>query len=163
MSYFIIIRGPAGCGKTTVAKKLKEKLNAEYFSFDEILKKHQLEISDGRGISKESFLKANELIIADVKKIINEGKIVILDGCFYHKEQLENLEKSIPFKHFIFDLKASVKECIDRDKTRKSIGEDSIRAVHSMVSEFDCGIPIDTNKKTKDEVVFELLNILGEI
>lgn len=163
MSYFIIIRGPAGCGKTTVAKNLKEKLKAEYFSFDEILEKYQLEISDGRGISKESFLRANELIITDVKKIINEGKVVILDGCFYHIEQLENLEKSLPFKHFIFNLKASVEECICRDQTRKSIGEDAIRAVHNMVSEFDYGIPIDTEEKTQDEVVSELLDILGEL
>jgi len=160
MSYFIIIRGPAGCGKTTIAKILKEKLKAEYFSFDEILEKYQLEISDGRGISKESFLKANELIVADAKKIIDEGKIVIFDGCFYHKEQLENLEKSLPFKHFIFDLKASVKECIYRDKTRKSIGENAIKAVHNMVSEFDYGIPIDTEEKTQDEVASELLEIL---
>lgn len=163
MSYYIIIRGPAGCGKTTVAKDLKEKLKAEYFSFDEILEKHQLEISDGKGISKESFLRANELIIADAKKIINEDKIVIFDGCFYHKEQLKNLEKSLPFKHFIFDLKASVKECILRDKTRKSIGENSIRAVYNMVSKFDYGIPVDTERKTQDEVVSKLLDILGEL
>ena len=43
MSYYIIIRGPAGCGKSTISKILKEKLNAFYISFDEVVEKYQLE------------------------------------------------------------------------------------------------------------------------
>lgn len=162
MSYYIIIRGPAACGKSTVAKSLQKKLKAVYVSFDEILQKHQLEISDGKGISKESFIKANELITDDAKKEMINGNIVIFDGCFYHMDQLKNLEKSLPFKHFVFDLKASVEECINRDKRRMSIGKDSIRAVYNMVSEFDYGIPINTEEKTQDEVVTELLNIINQ-
>jgi adenylate kinase family enzyme len=148
-------------GKTTIAKKLQESLKAVYFSFDDILKKHQLEISDGRGISKESFLKANELVADDAKKEIEEGKVVIFDGCFYHKEQLENLIELLPQKHFVFDLKASIDECIKRDKGRKSIGEDSIRAVYKMVAEFDFGTPIETEGKTIEDVVTELLTIVA--
>ena len=37
MNYFIIIRGPLGIGKTTIAKKLKKILKAEYISMDEIV------------------------------------------------------------------------------------------------------------------------------
>jgi adenylate kinase family enzyme len=158
--YYMIIRGPAGCGKTTVAKILQKKLKAVYVSFDEILKKHKLEISDGRGISKDSFLKANELIVDGVKRELMAGRVVIFDGCFYHKDQLENLEKSLPFEHSVFDLKASIEECIERDKNRKSIGGDSIRAVYEMVVEFDYGIPVETAKKTVGQVVTELLNML---
>lgn len=161
MSYYIIIRGPAGIGKTTISKKLQEKLDAVCFSFDDILKKHQLEISDGQGISKESFLKANELVADDAKKEIEEGKVVIFDGCFYHKDQLENLITLLPFKHFVFDLKASLDQCIERDKGRKSIGKDSIRAVHKMVSEFNYGTPIKTEGKTVEDVVTELLTIVA--
>ncbi|MDD4111129.1 MAG: (d)CMP kinase [Clostridia bacterium] len=42
MSYYIIIRGPAGVGKTTIAKNLQDKLGADYISFDEILEKYKL-------------------------------------------------------------------------------------------------------------------------
>ncbi|MCX6726802.1 MAG: AAA family ATPase [Candidatus Shapirobacteria bacterium] len=161
MSYYIIIRGPAGVGKTTIAKKLQESLKAVYFSFDDILKKHQLEISDGRGISKESFLKANELVADDAKKEIEAGKVVIFDGCFYHKDQLENLITLLPFKYFVFDLKASLDQCIERDKSRKGIGEDSIRAVYKMVAEFDYGMSIETERKTIEDVVTELLTIVA--
>lgn len=161
MSYYIIIRGPAGIGKSTIAKLLQQKLNAVYVSFDEVLKQHQLEISDGRGISKESFLKANELVANDASAEIKSGKVVIFDGCFYHKDQLLNLEKSLPFRHFIFDLKASVEECIRRDIGRASIGEDAIRAVHSMVSEFDYGAPIFTEGKSEAEIETEIMKIIN--
>ena len=157
MSYYIIIRGPAGVGKTTIALNLHDKLGADYVSFDEILEKNKLDISDGRGIAKESFLKANEIVINQVKEKLENGQIVIMDGCFYHKDQLEDLEKSLLFEHFIFDLKATVKDCIVRDKSRKSIGPDAIRAVHSMVSEFDYGVPIETGGKTVEGVVGEIM------
>lgn len=153
MSYYIIIRGPAGVGKTTIAKNLQDKLGADYISFDEILEKYKLEIDDSRGIAKESFLKANEMVVNDAKKELEMGKVVLFDGCFYHKEQLEDLEKSLPFEHYIFDLKATLKDCIARDKGKKSIGEDAIRAVHSMVSEFDYGIAINTGGKTVEGVL----------
>jgi len=161
MSYYIIIRGPAGIGKTTIANKLKNSLEAVYISFDEVLKKHQLEVSDGRGISKESFLKANELVASEAKKEIEKGKVVIFDGCFYHKDQLEDLIILLPFKHFVFDLKASVEECIKRDKGRTSIGEDSIRAVYRMVAEFEYGAPIETEGKTAEEVENGILAVIN--
>jgi predicted kinase len=160
MSYYVIIRGPAGVGKTTIAKSLEEKLGAVYISFDEVLEKYKLEMSDGRGIAKESFLKANQMVVNDAKKELENGKIVIMDGYFYHKDQLEDLEKSLPFEHYIFDLKATVEECIARDKLRKSIGENSVRAVHTMVSEFDYGVSIETGGKTVEGVVKEILGLL---
>ena len=73
---------------------------------------------------------------------------------------MEDLEKSLPFEHYIFDLKATVEECIVRDKTRKSIGEDAIRAVHSIVSEFDYGIAINTGGKTVEGVVGEIMKLI---
>jgi len=36
MSYLVIIRGPLGVGKTTIAKKLTVRLEGKYFSVDKI-------------------------------------------------------------------------------------------------------------------------------
>ncbi len=162
MSYYIIIRGPAGVGKTTVAKNLAEKINGEYISFDEILDQNKLHKSDGEGISKQSFLKANSLVLAKVKEKIDQGKPIIFDGCFYHKEQMEDLINNLEFRHFVFDLKATLEECIERDKNRKSIGVDSIKAVFKMVSRYDFGTAIDTSGKTEDEVVNKMLTLINE-
>lgn len=48
-------------------------------------KKNKLDISDGRGIAKESFLKADKIIINQVKEKLENGQIVIMDGCFTTK------------------------------------------------------------------------------
>jgi shikimate kinase len=56
MTYYIIIRGPLGCGKTTIAKNLSKKLNAEYFAVDRILDEHNLTKDKEKGyVSQKSF------------------------------------------------------------------------------------------------------------
>ena len=42
MSYYIIIRGPLGCGKSTIAKKISKILNAKYISMDEIVDNNRI-------------------------------------------------------------------------------------------------------------------------
>ncbi len=37
MSFYIIIRGPLGCEKTTISKKLAEEIEVKYFSIDKVL------------------------------------------------------------------------------------------------------------------------------
>ena len=95
-----------------------------------------------------------------VKTYVTKHKNDLKKSSFYHKQQLEDLEKSLPFEHFIFDLKATVEECIVRDKSRKSIGQDAIRAVHSMVSEFDYGVAINTGSKTVEGVAGEIMGLI---
>ena len=84
MTYYIIIRGPLGCGKSTIAKKLSKILNAKYIAVDRVLDKHKLtgDKEDGY-ISQKSFIKANEITASKARKILDEDKIVIFDGNFY--------------------------------------------------------------------------------
>ena len=86
MKKIIIIRGPLGVGKTTVAKILSRNLNADYLSLDQILKENNLESVDG--IPLKNFLTANEIICNLVN---NSEKSFIIDGCFYYQEQIDDL------------------------------------------------------------------------
>ena len=104
-------------------------------------------------------LKANKLAIPLAIKKLESGKIVIFDGCFYHKTQIIHLTKNLPYRHFIFTLKASVGNCISRDKGRRSIGEKSIRAVHKLVS-LDYGNVIIANKKTPEQTLQTIIPYL---
>ena len=54
MEYCIIIRGPAGVGKTTIAKELARNLDADYFSFDEIMEENKLDTIVGDGIPSKN-------------------------------------------------------------------------------------------------------------
>ena len=159
MTYYIIIRGPLGIGKSTIAKELAKKLKAEYISIDKVLKKHDLDIIDKKEgcIPAENFIKGDDLIIPKIKET---DKIVILDGCFYHKEQIEHLKKNLK-PIFIFTLKAPLAVCIERDKKReKPYGKEAAKAVYDLVSRFDYGNIIDTENKNVDETVKEILSYL---
>lgn len=162
MSYYIIIRGPLGCGKSTIAEKLAQKLNAEYIGVDEVLEKHGLDKvpPDAPCIPAENFIKANEIIIPSVRELLSGGKIVIFDGNFYHKEAIEHLIYNLQFTHYVFTLKAPLEVCIARDRQRaKTYGEDSARAVFGLVSRLDYGTGIDMSRSL-DEATDEILSYL---
>tara|TARA_Y100000310_G_C20611134_1_gene778070 strand:- start:140 stop:634 length:495 start_codon:yes stop_codon:yes gene_type:complete len=161
MSYFIIIRGPLGSGKSTIAKSLAKELKAEYIEIDKVLEDNNLDkIDEKEGcISSKNFVKANKIILPEIKKIIKD-KIVIFDACFYHKEPIEHLIKNIAYPNYVFTLKAPISVCIERDKKRnKNHGEGAARAVHNLVSRFDYGIIIDTKKDKKDTIKEILSNL----
>ena len=163
MSYFIIIRGPLGVGKTTVSKELARILDGEYVSIDKLLEENDLVRSDeDEGcIPASNFLKGDEIILPKIKKLLEKGRIVILDGCFYHREQIVHLYESLPHQHFTFTLKAPVEVCIERDRGREWVyGEDAARVVHWMVSSFDEGTVIDTAGKTLEQTVEEITSYL---
>ena len=153
MSYYIIIRGPLGSGKSTISEKLAHVLNAKHIHVDEILEKHGLDKMppDAPCIPAENFIKVNEIVLPEVKNLLSEGKIVIFDACFYHKEVIEHLIENLPFEHYIFTLKAPLELCIERDSKRtKTHGKDAAGAVHWLVSQFDYGNNVDVTGSPED-------------
>jgi len=163
MSYYIIIRGPLGIGKTTIAKKLAEKLHAQYLSIDEIVDAkdfRKTKASDGF-ISEESFVRANERIIPKVKEYLDEGTPVIIDGNFYRKNALLDLLKRLKYEHYVFTLQAPLEVCIERDKKRKKpLGKDAARVVYNKTCEFDYGIIIETEKLDVEKTLRKILREL---
>ena len=161
MSYYIIIRGPLGCGKSTICKELSKRLDAKVFSVDKVLKEKDLENDWEVGyISQKNFKKANRIMMPDAKKCLEKGKIIIFDGNFYWKSQIEDLTSSLKYPQYVFTLKVPITTCIERDKNRhKPHGEDAAKAVFLKSTEFDHGIVIDVNKSLKD-CVDEILSHL---
>ncbi|MBN1585279.1 AAA family ATPase [Candidatus Uhrbacteria bacterium] len=155
MSYYIIIRGPLGSGKSTISEKLAQILDAKYIGMDEVLEKHGLDKMppDAPCIPAENFIKANEIVLPEVKKLLTGGKIVIFDACFYHKEVIEHLVQNLEMPHYIFTLKAPLELCIKRDSERsKTLGEGAAGAVHSLVSRFDYGNIVDVTGGLEDAI-----------
>jgi len=155
MAYFIIIRGPLGCGKSTIAKMLARKLNANYISVDDVLEKNRLDDIDPEigCIPAKNFIKANEMMLPQARKDLEGGKIVIFDACFYHKEPIEHLIKELPYQSFVFTLKAPLETCIERDMRRgKTHGEAAAKDVHRLVSRFDYGTVIDVTRPVNTSV-----------
>lgn len=164
MSYFVIIRGPLGIGKSSVAKELSRILSAEYISMDFILEELGLDKAPETEecIPTKNFINADEHILPKARKKLKEGKIVVFDGNFYHKEQIEHLIKNLAdYKHYIFTLKAPLGVCIERDKHRANpYGKWAAMAVHNLVSRFDYGKIVNTENKNLYQVTKELLSYL---
>jgi tRNA uridine 5-carbamoylmethylation protein Kti12 len=158
MVFYIIIRGPLGCGKSTISKLLSKKLKAEVFAVDRVLDEFGLTKDKEAGyISQKSFFKANEIITERAKPLLDKGKNIIFDGNFYWKSAVDDLIGKLNYPHHVFTLKASVETCIARDEERgKTHGADAARAVHKKSTEFAYGIIIDTENKTAEEVVKEI-------
>lgn len=158
MLHIVLIRGALGVGKTTVSRALAKKLSAAYFAIDRILEELQLDTADGECIPAKNFLVAQEHVLPKIKKALDSGTNVIIDGNFYHKEQMKHFADHFGEKLRVFTLYAPIEVCIERDRKREQpYGEDATRAVHLLVSRFDAGTVIDTKGKSIDAVVHEIL------
>lgn len=152
----IIVRGPLGIGKTTIATELAQRLRGTYVSIDEVLEKHDLDKNispESEGIPVDRFLQVNALIKPIIDVTINKGQPIILDGCFYYREPVDELEKWYPGQVSTFTLTAPLETCILRDAGRKNTyGEDAARAVYELVSRIHLGTDIDATKNIEDIV-----------
>ena len=156
MSYYILIRGPLGSGKTSVSERLAKVIHAEHISIDAILDEHGLEEWEEGYISQKSFLQANEFAADGAKRFLTRGIPVVFDGNFYWKSQIEDLVHRLSYRHFIFSLKAPLSICVERDSKRDSPhGSQAAKEVHDKSTEFEYGFAIDATNPL-DKVVREI-------
>lgn len=158
---YIIIRGPAASGKTTVAKLIAQKLNAKYVSFDDIMQEHSLDVVEGDGISAKNFLIANEFAL---NLLSGDEQYVFFDGCFYRKEQLDHLRNRLGDKIIIFTLRVPLQECLLRNIERNSpMPQTGVKEVFDLVNSLKVGIDIFTMNKTPEDVAMEIISSLQRI
>lgn len=158
MSYYIIIRGPLGSGKSTISNELCKKLHVEHISIDNVLDEYNLTKDKEEGyISQKSFKKVNEIIVPKIKEMLSKGKSIVIDGNFYWKSSIDDLIKRLKYPHYVFTLKAPVEVCIERNVQRgKTHGEINVRVVHKKSTEFTYGVVIDMMQpfeKTIKEII----------
>lgn len=145
----IIIAGPLGVGKTTIAKNVAQRLGGLYLSIDQVLSAHSLDtIPEGSYcIPLGNFLQANRLLLPAIGDAIAQNKDVVLDGCFYHIQAYHDLLRIVQGHCKAFTLHASLETCIQRDKQReRTLGADAARAVYKLTSNLTLGEGLDAEK-----------------
>ncbi len=147
MSYYVIIRGPLGVGKTTISNALAKSIDADVVSIDEIADK------DWDGGSVHLYVNANRVAAGRAQAALAGGTPVAFDGCFYWKTQIADLERRLPFPHEVFTLKAPLSVCIERDSHRELVfGAEAAEQVYRKVTRFAYGVAIDATQEIADTV-----------
>ena len=147
MSYYVILRGPLGVGKTTISAALAKAIGAAVVSIDKIADK------DWDGGSVRMYVKANQVAAGRARRALAHGTPVVFDGCFYWKTQIRDLEKRLPFPHRVFTLRASLPVCIERDARRKVVfGAEAAQQVYRKVTRFEYGLPVDAAQEVSATV-----------
>lgn len=162
MNFLVILRGPPASGKTTIAKKLCDKLSAYYISGDKILHEYGFDKINSEGlIGPENFLKANRIIAPEAIRNLDEGKIVVFDGNFYSRNEFTDLIGRIHYEYYVFTIKKSLSECIERDKKREHVvGAEKIKRIYNNLERDDYGTVIGTEKKSAVECAEEIISFL---
>jgi hypothetical protein len=160
MSYYVIVRGPLGVGKTAVSSALADALGAHRISIDAILDRPGLEEWEDGRITERSFLRVNELAVSEAEPVLRRGTPVVFDGNFYYRSQIEDLVGRLDFPHAAFTLQASLSDCIERDRGRPvSYGEEAAAEVFALVSGVTYGVDVDARRPVP-AVVAEILRRL---
>jgi predicted kinase len=164
MSYFLLVRGPLGSGKTTVSERLSRALGAEYISIDAILEEPGVEEWDDEigFYSERCFLKTSEIAAERARPFLEDGVPVIFDGNFYWKSQIDELGRRLDFPRYIFTLQVPLAICVERDSGRvPPHGREATEKVYAKSTEFDAGIGVDASRSV-DETVSEILRKLRD-
>jgi tRNA uridine 5-carbamoylmethylation protein Kti12 len=138
----VILRGPLGSGKTTIARSAALEFGAEVVSIDEIL-----ELDEWDGGSEKLFLRANLIAAKRARGHLARGVPVIVDGNFYWKSAIEDLVGRVRAPHWVFTLELPLRTCIERDRGRpQPYGAEATRAVFRKSTRFRYGIPLDARR-----------------
>jgi len=143
LAFYVVIRGPLGVGKTTVAQRLAREIGAGYISIDRILEERGL--WDSGALAE--FLRANDFAVEQARSLLADGTSVVLDGNFYWKSQINDLVARLDRRHFVFTLRAPLSVCVERDARRSPPhGREAAREVYAKSTRFEYGVGIDATR-----------------
>jgi len=163
MKRIIIIRGPAGIGKSTVGKLLKKKLgDSLLFNIDNICSN----MVGGHPKKTKVRYASYELCYLAAKK--TPTKNLIFERLFYDQKDIDYIVKlfsKLKYKVKIITLKASLPKLIKQDSKREGVlGSEDIKRLHSYFVKSDVkttGKIIEVRNKSAKRIADEISDYLN--
>jgi len=164
----IILVGPMGAGKTTIGRRLSERLNLDFFDSDhEIVNTTGVSIDHIFDVEGEKGFRDRESDV--LKKLCNLPNIVLATGggAVMLEENRELMKKASSIIYLSSSVdqilrrtaKSKTRPLLEKSNNRRKTITDIIEARDSLYREVSSYI-IDTNGKKLNEVIDEIIESL---
>lgn len=165
----VVLTGFMCTGKTSVGKRLSERLNFEYIDTDELIEtKTGLKITEIFSRYGEDYFRDIESEVVKEVSMLDNKVISTGGGVVLRKENMQNLRRN----GIIVNLTAKPEIIYERLKQQPGIRPllnkpqplQEIKRLLNYREEFykDCDLKIETDTLSVDEVVVEILKYLKE-
>lgn len=160
----IILNGTSSSGKTSIANKLLEKLNAPYFFFsvDNFLspsmpQRINFEIPEDLKLIDESISGFNKALGAYASHI----EYMIVDHVLQNPKWYDEIFNSLNRKDVLFiGVTAPLSIIEERENKREDRKSGTARAQYEQMSKFTYDLIVDTSKMSPDECANLIINQL---
>ena len=164
----IILVGPMGSGKTTIGRRLSEKLSLDFFDSDhEIIDTTGVSIDHIFDVEGEKGFRTRESDV--LKKLCNMPNIVLATGggAVILEENRELMKKASSIIYLSSSVdqilrrtaKSKTRPLLEKSNNRRKTITDIVEARDSLYREVSSHI-IDTNGKKLNEVIDEIIKAL---
>ncbi len=151
---YLLIRGPAGSGKTTISLEIFRRLRRErnltsYFSFDRIYLSYFASC-----FNRETMLEASDFMCEMIERQRARTYFGIIDGVF-SRPVYERVRTKLPGNLCTITLKAPLDLCLERNREREGIRklpDQRVRNIWQQNSQWEIGKVIDS-RKPKEEII----------
>jgi len=164
----IILVGPMGSGKTTIGRRLSERLSLDFFDSDhEIVNTTGVSIDHIFDVEGEKGFRSRESGV--LKKLCNMANIVLATGggavILEENRELMKKAKSIIYLSSSVDqilrrtAKSKTRPLLEKSNNRRKTISDILEARDPLYKEVSSHI-INTNGKKLNEVIDEIIEVL---
>jgi aminoglycoside phosphotransferase family enzyme/predicted kinase len=172
----LVVRGPAGVGKTTLASQLAEVLGGEHLQTDQIRRQlFGLASSLEDRYTEQSRLRVYQEMFSQAGEMLQAGSTVVLDGTFLTldlQQECHELAKASAARLLMVNCSLSAESATDRIRERAKQGDslsDATEDTHRQQRAFESPPPphlpqcnVDTSE-TPSDLVQAVLRQLADL
>lgn len=155
MNVILILRGPAGVGKSTVAKFIQERLGVNWVVLDVDVFKKYMQLKEGESNRAERSKIAHDVSKFFAKEMYHKGYDIIMEEMYKkpYNDSMVAFLKENDMNYLKVFLYAPVEVVVERGAHReKKPPADELRRHYAEIEPYEDDFTIDTTEHSSEEV-----------